>query len=193
MASRCDCPDDPCKMLARAVCLSSVSKDIEGEVGGPEPERRQCADPDCLTLTTVQTLTLRLESHQDCDRLGGALDGLIEVRDLVHMYDNSGNERGFQSGRFRWESDLGLIFGERSRITNAGTHRAPAFQECQRCQDPIMEGQLCGTVCRARSPEFAGCQVFESYRLRIEPAADGLPAQGVGGTLEGVLVCPCRS
>ncbi len=193
MASRCDCPDDPCKMLARTVCLSSVSKNIEGEAGSPEPERRQCEESGCLTLTTVQTLTLKLGSHQDCDSLGEALDGVIEVRDLVHVYDGNGNERGFHSGRFRWESDLGLIFGELSGITNAGTHRAPAFKECQRCKDPVMEGQLCGTVCRARKPEFAGCQVFGSYRLRVDPAADGLPAQGVRGTFEGVLVCHCRS
>ena len=83
---------------------------------------RACEEPDCLTLTTVQTLTLKLGSHQDCDSLGEALDGLIEVRDFVHVYDSNGNERGFHSGRFRWESDLGLIFGELSGITNAGTH-----------------------------------------------------------------------
>lgn len=193
MAKRCDGPDDPCQMLAQVVCVSSVSKDIEGELGGPEPERRECEQRRCLTLTTVQTLTLKLGSHPDCDSLGVALDGPIEVRDLVHVFDTDGNQRGFHSGRFRWESEIGLIFGELSGITNAGTHRAPAFQECQRCMDPVMEGQLCGTVCRARKPEFAGCQILGSYRLRIDPAADGLPAQGVRGTFEGVLVCPCRS
>ncbi len=193
MAGRCDCPDDPCTMLARVVCLSSVSKDVEGEIGSPDGERRECPEPRCGTLTTLQTLTVKVGSHQDCDRTGGTLDGLIEVRDLVHVYDSNGNQRGFHSGQFRWESGSGLIFGELLGITNAGTHRAPAFDECQRCQDAVMEGRLCGTVCRAREFRFAGCQVFGSYRLRIDPSSEGIPAQRVVGTFEGVLVCPCQS
>lgn len=192
MESRCGCPDDPCEMMARAVCLSSVSKDIEGELGTPEPERRECGEPRCVTLTTLQTLVLRLGSHQDCDSFGGALDGRIEVRDLVHVYDTDGSQRGLHSGRFRWESGIGLIFGKLSGITNAGTHRAPAFDECQRCADPVMEGQLCGTVCRTREPRVAHCQVIGSYRLRVESSSDGLPEQRVVGTFEGVLVCPCQ-
>lgn len=109
-----------------------------------------------MTLTPLQTLVLRLGSHQDCDSLGGALDGRIEVRDLVHVYDTDGKQRGLHGGHFRWESVIGLIFGKLSGITNAGTHRAPAFDECQRCADPVMEGQLCGTVCRTQEPRPAG-------------------------------------
>jgi hypothetical protein len=134
----------------------------------------------------------RLSSHQDCDSLGGTLDGRIEVRDLVHVYDTDGSQRGLHSGRFRWESGIGLIFGKLSGITNAGTHQAPAFDECQRCADPVMEGQLCGTVCRTREPRVAHCQVIGSYLLRVESSSDGLPEQRVVGTFEGVLVCPCQ-
>lgn len=180
-------------MLGQAVCLSSVSKDIEGEIGDPEGERRECREPRCATLTTTQPLTLKLGSNQDCDSLGGLLDGLIEVRDLVQVYDTDGNQRGFHSGRFRWESGIGLIFGELSGVTNAGTHRPPAFGECQRCRDAVMEGQLRGKVCRAREARFAGCQIFGAYRIRIDPGAQGIPQQRVVGTFEGVLVCPCRS
>lgn len=193
MAGRCDCPDDPCTMLARAVGLSSVSKDIEGDVGSPDAQRRECPEPRCGTLTTVQTLTLKLGSQQDCDSHGGALDGLIEVRDLVHVYGSNGNQRGFHSGQFRWESGIGLIFGELSGITNAATHRAPVLDACQRCQDAVMEGRLGGMVCRAREFRFAGCQVFGSYRLCIDPGSEGIPTQRVAGTFEGVLVCPCQS
>jgi hypothetical protein len=182
---------DPCTMLRRPVCLSSVSKNVEGELGDPENERRECGDPGCVTLTSVQSLVLKLITHQDCDRVV-ELDGTIEVRDLVHVFDNDGTGRGVHSGSCRWESSVGLIFGDLSGITNAGTHRAPAFQECQRCWDPIMEGQLRGTVCRARDPRFAGCQVFGAYRLRIEPSPEGLQRQSVRGTVEGVLASPCR-
>lgn len=191
MPGQCGGLDDPCTMLRRQVCLSPVSKDIEGEVGDPESERRACREPECVTLTSVQPLTLKLNTHQDCDRVA-ELDGTIEVRDLVHVFDGDGTGRGFHSGSFRWASVAGLILGHLSGITNAGTHRAPAFQECQRCQDAVMEGQLCGTVCRSREPGFADCQVFGAYRLRIEPSPEGLRPQGVRGTFEGVLVCPCR-
>ena len=191
MGGGCGDLDDPCTMLRRPVCLSSVSKDVEGEVGDPENERRGCRDPECVTLTGLQTLRLKVGTHQDCDRVL-ELDGEIEVRDLVQVFDGDGTGRGFHSGSFRWESSVGLIFGQLSGITNAGTHRAPAFQECQRCADPVMEGQLCGTVCRAREPRFADCMVFGAYRLRIEPSPEGLKRQGVRGTFEGVLVCPCR-
>ena len=92
----------------------------------------------------------------------------------------------------QWQSSIGLIMGRLAGITNAGTHRPPVFNECQRCRDAVMEGQFQGTVCRPRSPEFADCQVFGAYRLRIDPGRDGLPAQGVRGTLEGLLITPCR-
>jgi hypothetical protein len=188
---RCD-DLEPCAMLRRTVCLQSVSKDVEGEFGPPDSERRQCREPDCTTLTSLQVLNLKLGSHPDCDRLP-ELDGTIELRDLVHVFDNSGNERGMHTGEFRWESAAGLIFGRMSGITNAGTHRPPAFGECQRCRDAVLEGQLCGTVCRAREARFTDCRVVGGYRLRIDPGSDGIPQQRVVGTFEGLLVCPCRS
>lgn len=190
MCANCGGLTDPCTMLRRPVCLTSVSKDIEGEFADPENERRSCADPGCETLTSLQSLILKLATHQDCDRLI-ELDGTIEIRDLVHVYDNDGTGRGIHSGSFRWESSVGLIFGDISGITNAGTHRAPAFRECQRCWDPIMEGQLRGTVCRAREPGYLGRTIFGAYRLRIEPSPDGLQRQGVRGTFEGVLASAC--
>ena len=193
MTGRHGCPDDPCTMLQHAVCVSAVSKDLEGEIGEARGDRRECRDPACVTLTTTQPLTLKLGSHSDCDSLGGLLDGVIEVRDLVHVYEGDGNQRGFHSGSFRWESGVGLIFGHLSGITNAGTHRPPAFDECQRCRDAVMEGQLCGTICRSLDDRLAGCQIFGAYRLRIDPSVGGIPGQRLVGTFEGVLVCACRS
>jgi len=191
MPGGCNSLDDPCTMLRRQVCLAAVSKDVEGEFGDPESERRGCREPECVTVTTVQSVTLRLASNQDCDRVL-ELDGVIEVRDLEHVFDGDGTGRGMHSGGLRWSSSAGLILGHLSGITNAGTHRAPAFSECQRCQDPVLEGQLCGTVCRPRDPRFADCQVFGSYRLRIDPSPGGIQGQRVRGTVEAVLVCPCR-
>ena len=98
--------------------------------------------------------------------------------DLVHVFDGDGTGRGMHSGEFRWQSSIGLIMGRLAGITNAGTHRPPVFNECQRCRDAVMEGQFQGTVCRPRSPEFSDCQVFGAYRLRIDPGRDGLPAPG---------------
>ena len=33
----------------------------------------------------------------------------------------------------------------------------------------------------------------EAWRVRIDPASDGIPQQRVTGTYEGLLVCPCRT
>lgn len=190
MCGRCSGWDDPCTLLRRAVCHSSISKDVEGEFGNPTSESRVCREQECVTLTTDQQLTLKLGTHAECDRVP-ELDGVIEVRDLVHVFDTDGNGRGLHSGDLRWESAVGLILGRLSGITNAGTHRAPAFQACQRCRDAVMEGQLCGTVCLPREPRFADCRVVGAYRLRIDPSANGLSAQRVVGTVEAVLVRPC--
>ncbi|HEY5882734.1 MAG TPA: hypothetical protein VIU11_27755 [Nakamurella sp.] len=144
-----------------------------------------------MTLTSVQSLVLKLGKIQECDRLPD-LDGAIEVRDLVHVFDGDGNGRGMHSGDFRWQSSIGLIMGRLAGITNAGTHREPVFKDCQRCRDAVMEGQFQGTVCRPRSPEFADCRLFGAYRLQIDPGREGLLEQDVRGTLEGLLITPCR-
>lgn len=191
MSRDCHDLDDPCTLLRRRVCLSAISKDVDGEFGGPDAERHACREPECVTLTTIQTLVLKLGSHADCDRVP-ELDGEIEVRDLVHVFDTDGNGRGVHSGGLRWASGAGLILGDLSGITNAGTHRSPAFPDCQRCRDAVLEGQFRGTVCRPREPRFADCRVFGAYRLRIDPGSGGVPAQRVTGTIEGALLCPCR-
>lgn len=178
-------------MLRQQVCLTPLSRNLEGELGRPDNEIRKCRRRDCATLVGAQSLILKLADATDCDQLP-ALDGAVEVRDLVHVFDATGSDRGIHSGDFRWESSIGLIMGRLSGITNAGTHRPPVFAECQRCRDSVMEGQFQGVVCRPKSPEFTDCQLFGAYRLQIDAGREGLPAQGVRGTLEGVLITSCR-
>ena len=69
-------------------------------------------------------------------------------------------------------------------------HRPPAFGECQR--DAVLEGQLRGTVCRAREPQFPDWCVMGAYRLRIDPGYGGIPQRWMAGTFEGLLVSSCR-
>jgi hypothetical protein len=193
MASSCDCPVDPRTMLKQTQCLYTLSKDLRGEVGEPEAERRQCRETECMTLTTVQPLRVEVTSH-DCDsRIGLLLDGKFEVQDLVHVFDGDGSRRGIHSGTFRWASAGGLIIGELSGVTNAGTHR-PNVMECQSCKAPgFLQGQLCGTVVKVRDKSLRDAYVFGEYLLHLrEPNGDGFKAQDVIGTLEGVVGVPCH-
>src|SRR5690349_24285730 len=122
MCAGCGVLTDPCSMLRRQGCLTPVSRNLEGELGEPDNEFRTCRRRDCVTLIGAQSLLLKLADATECDQLP-ALDGAIEVRDLVHVFDQDGNGRGMHSGEFRWQSSIGLIMGRLAGITNAGTHR----------------------------------------------------------------------
>jgi hypothetical protein len=56
----------------RIVCLSSLSKDLEGELRLIESEPELCRERDCTTLETLHHLELRAARH-DCDSDVGAL------------------------------------------------------------------------------------------------------------------------
>jgi len=81
-----------------------------------------------------------------------------------------------------------------SGVTNVGTHRYPAFPTTpavQACGSRgVMEGRLCGLIDRGPK-ELQGCRVQAAYRIRVKPTANGLPAQSVLGTLEGLVICGC--
>jgi hypothetical protein len=188
---RVACPDDPKLMLEQRLCVSALSKTLEGRIDRPEPERRECDDPRCSSLTTRQSLQLRVQPH-DCDEDPAKLQGTIEVVDLVHVFDQSAEQRGFHAGDFRWQSGQTLVLGRLSGITNAGTHRRPVL-ECQECKAPgFAQGRLCGRIVRAEDQVLRGAQVFANYLLNFrELAGDGIPAQEVLGTLEGVVVRGC--
>jgi hypothetical protein len=188
------CPDAPELILDREICLSEISKDLEGDLRLLESEREECASPKCRTLKTVHLLELKVQSHRPCDsRPGRLLDGVFSVRDLAHAFARGdGNRRGVHAGNFRWRGRNILVTGSISGITNAGTHRKPAFDDCQECDGHgYMEGRFCGTVRKARALELVGCQVIGVYRLRFDPSREG-GSGAVRGTLEGVLVCPCK-
>jgi hypothetical protein len=180
------------RLSERIVCLSSLSKNLEGELRLLESEKERCREPRCTTLETVHQIELRVSRH-DCDSEAGALlDGTLHSGDLVHKFEaGDGNRRGIHDGSFRWKGVGALATGTLQGVTNAGTHRQPAFDDCQRCDNPgVMEGLLLGTIRRARDPRLIGCGLQSAYRLRFDPSTEG-GSGAVAGTLEGALVCDC--
>jgi hypothetical protein len=191
---RTSCSDDPDVLLERRICLSALSKDLSGELHLLEHEVEKCKTPECETLKTVHLLKLEVVRHEPCDFQGGeAFDGVLYVSDLVHAFmDGDGNNRGVHGGSFRWRGRGALAIGEISGITNAGTHREPAFDPCQTCDaHGYMEGRFCGSVLKARSRALIGCELLGTYRLRFDPGKDGGHG-AISGALEGALMCRCR-
>ena len=188
------CPDEPRIILQQPMCLDALSKNLEGRLRLASARRQQCKSPECVTLKTLHELTLKATRHRPCDSgLARAFDGVIKVARLVTAFDEDGMHRGFHAGDFTWTGAAGLrVVGRLSGVTNVGTHRAPAFQPCQRCDDRgVMEGRLCGQVVATRDPALRRCQVIAAYRIRFDPSVRG-GSGAVRGTLEGVIVCPCR-
>jgi hypothetical protein len=180
-------------LIERIVCLDSLSKDLDGELRLVESEEERCRERDCTTLETLHQLELRVARH-DCDSdAGAALVGTLHSAGLVHKFeDGDGNRRGIHEGSFRWRGVGALATGTLRGITNAGTHRKPAFEDCQRCDNPgVIEGIPLGTVRRARDRRLLGCGLRAAYRLRFDPSSRG-GSGAVTGTLEGAIVCDCR-
>ena len=103
-------------------------------------------------------------------------------------------QRGFDSGGFRWRVEGTRVVGGLAGITNAGTHRGPIIQECQRYHHPgFMEGRFCGAV-EDTEERPRGRRLFGTYRLRIgERSGEGLSEQELAGIREGAeFVCECR-
>lgn len=181
-------------LVDRVVCLSELSKNLEGSLRPVEAERETCRPRRCVTLETLHQLSMRVSGHACDSSPGKLLDGELHVLQLVHKYkDGDGERRGVHEGTFRWRGRGGLLAtGMLQGITNAGTHRAPVFDDCQRCDERgVMEGMLLGTILRAEAPQLIGCEVRAAYRLRFDPSRDGGGSGAVRGTLEGALVCDC--
>ena len=93
---------------------------------------------------------------------------------------------------FSWRCQIGLVQGTLAGLTNEGTHRAPVFDECQRCSETgVMEGRLCGRLVRSAEPRLVGAQVVAAYRLRFDASREGALG-GVRGTLEGLVLRTCE-
>jgi hypothetical protein len=187
------CLDSAERLAKLRACLESVSKNVEGELRLLDRERNECREEKCESLTTDHLLHLRLDSHKPCDsKVGRKLDGELVVRELISVLaDGTGEGRGLHSGAFHWASNGIRIEGTLSGMTNVGTHRAPAFDDCQECKAPgFMEGRLSGRVTRARDEQLIGCEVAAAYRLQFDPS-EGFQSTAVRGTIEGLLVCRC--
>jgi hypothetical protein len=188
------CLDDPGTIQQKEWCLSVLSKDLSGTLHTTDSKSHQCHTPPCKTLKTVAQLKLKAVSHPPCDSHNGQLlDGPIVVDRLVTVFDQDGVHRGFHAGDFVWQGAPGIqATGRMSGVTNAGTHRLPAFTDCQKCDEKgVMEGRLCGQITSTSNPALNGCQIIADYRIKFDPAATG--GQGaVRGTLEGVIICSCQ-
>jgi hypothetical protein len=188
------CLDDPAIILQKDWCVSALSKDLTGVLHLVDSKPHQCKVPACKTLKTVHQLKVKVATHAPCDsHTGVLLDGTIAVDKLVTVFDTDGLHRGFHSGDFTWQGVPGLqVTGRMSGVTNVGSHRAPAFATCQKCDDKgVMEGRLCGQIASTSNAALNGCQVVADYRIKFDPSTTG--GQGdVRGTLEGVIICSCQ-
>jgi hypothetical protein len=195
VATNVICIDDPITIHQKEWCLSAVSKDVKGEMHLSESKSHQCHTPPCKTLKTVHQLKIAIAAHPLCDsHPAGLLNGDLVVERLVTVFDTDGVHRGLHSGDFTWNGAAGIhVTGRLSGVTNVGTHRAPAFNDCQKCDERgVMEGRLCGRIQSPNQPALNGCQVTGAYRIRFDPGATG--GQGaVRGTLEGVILCSCQA
>ena len=124
---------------------------LEGPQGRAPPggiaSEQVCRQRDCVTLETVHQLELDVVSHDCNSEAGKLLDGRLGSAQLVHKFmDGDGNNRGVHEGPFRWRAPDLLATGMMKGVTNVGTHRRPAFDDCQTCKDTgVMEGMLLGT------------------------------------------------
>ena len=187
------CHATPAELFAAEVCLHELSKDAEGRLSRPEGQQHVCPEEDCRTLTTDQDLELSLRPH-DCDSdVGRLFDGELRSVDLATVFvDGEGTRRGMHTATFSWRCQIGLVQGTLAGLTNEGTHRAPVFDECQRCSETGgMEGRLCGRLVRSAAPRLAGAQVVAAYRLRFDSSREGALG-GVRGTREGLVVRTCE-
>ena len=101
---------DPQRLRDRLICLTSVSKDVEGELHLIESERQVCDDR-CETLKTDQVLRLAVTSHPPCDD-SQVLDGRLAVRRFVTAFSQgSGLRRGVHTGEFVWDGAGARVTG----------------------------------------------------------------------------------
>jgi hypothetical protein len=189
------CREGSRDLLEREVCLSALSKNLEGKLIPLHAERERCAKLRCVTLKTIHFVQLKVGTNRPCDSSSGrVLDGELLVRNLVSAFEaGDGTRRGIHQGDFVWRGRSGLLaIGTLSGITNAGTHRAPIFKPCQTCDAKgFMEGRFCGTIRRAERPQLVGCQVIGTYRFEFKPTRAEGGQGGIRGTLEGEIVCAC--
>ncbi|MEM7356081.1 MAG: hypothetical protein AAF657_35020 [Acidobacteriota bacterium] len=188
------CFEDPNHIVGTPFCLAAVSKNAQGVLDRLKVKTQQCPSGGCPTLRTVHQLEVQTQSHAPCDSaLSQNLDGIFVVKELYTAFDGNGERRGFHVGKFEWNANGGVasVVGEVKGITNAGTHRAPIFQNCQPCDAKgFMEGYFCGRVVDTQIGQLKNCFVQGTYRFRFDPSQEA-QTTSTQGTLEAVLICPC--
>jgi hypothetical protein len=193
------CADKPEDIRCPRMCLTSISKNLRGDVLLIDVEKEECGEPRCVTLKLINFAQMRATSNEPCDTQGaqgGLFDGTLKLYDLIHAFiDGSPETRGWHGASFRLEGPDGTIDGTFSGLTNANTFRDPFNGEHGReCRvQNVMEGRFCGTVQRAGQEQLVGAQAIGTYRLFAEKGfmernPPGLP---IYGTLEGVIVVTC--
>jgi len=186
---------DPDLLRSQQSCLATLSKNIEGQALVVEANSRQCQNPPCESLTLVQHLRLKLVTHACDSPQGLLLEGSIVIRDLTTVFAGARPHlRGVHAGRFYWTpSGGGRIVGSIEGVTNAGLLRSPALPDAQVCDRPgVLTGHLSGTgrnVPQVPIPEFS---IEAVYRIDWAPDATARSTTAMTGTLEGVLILPCR-
>jgi len=195
MPIQVQCFDDPGTILQQSVCLSPVSKDVKGTLSLEFSQPHACTEPSCKTLKTVHALKLTPTSHPPCDsKAAQAFAGTFVVERLITAFDTDGLHRGVHAGDFVWNATPAIqVSGRMSGMTNEGTHRAPAFKDCQTCDvTGVMEGRFCGKITAPNVPALNGCQLMAAYRIRIvEPSKAGGNG-AVVGVIEGMIICQCH-
>ena len=186
------CLDESGIIFKQKMCVHSVSKNFKATLRLLDKNEQKCEKPGCVTLKTIHLLKLGGGSHNPCDsKFGKLLTGGLVVEKLVTAFDQDGTHRGFHAGDFVWKTATFMAVGRLSGVTNAGTHRAPIFNNCQPCDARgFMEGRICGEITDTKKPELKGCQIIGTYRIRFTPTVTG-GGGGGQGTIEAVLVCPC--
>jgi hypothetical protein len=172
------------------VCVSPISKNMDGGLDLVESEPEKCEKLECETLEAVHRFKFEIGGH-DCDgEIGRLLDGALYGTMSHKFTKGDGTLRGVHEGIWRLRTGALVASGRLSGVTNAGTHREPVFDACQKCEDPgVMEGMMIGKVLRGTS-RLVGCEIRCAYRIRYE--ADEKGGSGdARGTLEGGLVCFC--
>lgn len=195
MAAQPICPDDPKTNWENKVCVTPISKNVEGKLVFREKREEKCEKPTkCATLKTRHSLGLKLTSHQPCEsKVGKLLNGTIgtSTLGLVTVFDRDGHGRGLHAGTISLGGTNFKGLGTMSGMTNVGTHRKPVFDDCQPCDARgVMEGRICVKI-GSNKPELKGSRLFGTYRLRFDPSPTGGEGK-VSGVIEGVIITPCK-
>jgi hypothetical protein len=195
-AADSSCFDNPDDVFSSDTCVTSLSKDVKGRITLSTSKRHVCAESKCVTLRTQGALKVTLASHAPCDgTLAQLLSGTLAIRALATAYENDGLGRGVHAGDFRCVSaNHDEIDGRISGITNAGLVRGapfdPAVEECS--SEGILVGRLCGRIVKSTNPQLANARIVATYRLRTSATPKGENGPVIG-TLEGVVVTPCKT